>query len=80
MAEPANELSFDQTLVQLRQVVDRLEGGQASLEDSLKAFEEGVGLARRGHALLDAAEKRVEVLTRGPNGPKVAPFDEGSEG
>jgi exodeoxyribonuclease VII small subunit len=68
------ELGFDGVLERLRGVVDRLEQGNLSLEESLKTFENGVLLARHGHALLDAAEKRVEILLRGPDGsPTTAP-------
>ncbi len=42
--------------------MDRLEGGELPLEESLKLFEEGVRLARTAEARLDAAEKRVEEL------------------
>jgi len=59
---------FDQILLRLRGVVEKLEGGQLSLEEALAAFEEGVRLARRGNEVLDTAERRVEVLTRGPGG------------
>ncbi|HEU5056193.1 MAG TPA: exodeoxyribonuclease VII small subunit [Kofleriaceae bacterium] len=59
----------------LRVVVERLEGGKLTLEESLAAYEEGVSLARRGHALLDRAEKRVEVLVRaGAGGVETAPL------
>lgn len=58
--------SFDQLLLQLRQIVERLETGSLGLEDALKAFEEGVKLSRQGAALLDAAEHRVEILLRDP--------------
>jgi exodeoxyribonuclease VII small subunit len=76
MVEPAIQETFDRTLERLREVVEKLEGGQLPLEDALKAFEDGVGLARRGHALLDAAEKRVEILTR----DGAVPFDSGASG
>jgi exodeoxyribonuclease VII small subunit len=65
---------FDQVLARLKAIVDRLEQGTLPLEESLRVFEEGVGLARRGHAILDAAEKRVEMLVRGPEGETVVPF------
>jgi exodeoxyribonuclease VII small subunit len=72
------ETGFDEILARLRVVVDRLEGGKLTLEESLAAYEEGVSLARRGHALLDRAEKRVEVLVRaGAGGVETAPFDPG---
>ncbi|MBE7448869.1 MAG: exodeoxyribonuclease VII small subunit [Kofleriaceae bacterium] len=65
---------FDAVLARLRKVVERLEGGNLSLEQSLAAYEEGVGLAQRGHALLDGAEKRVELLIAG--GAQSVPLDE----
>ena len=72
-----DEPGFDEILERLRAVVERLEGGKLSLEESLAAYEEGVSLARRGHAVLDRAEKRVEVLVRaGSSGVEVAPLDE----
>jgi exodeoxyribonuclease VII small subunit len=80
--EPAPvDLGFDQVLAQLRGVVEKLEGGNLSLEQSLQAFEEGVKLARQGTQILDAAEERVEVLLRdeGPGGreERVTPFGGG---
>jgi exodeoxyribonuclease VII small subunit len=72
---------FDQVLERLRGVVEKLEQGNLTLEESLRTFEEGVALARQGHALLDAAEKRVETLVRGPDGSEVAvPFRGGDPG
>ena len=78
---------FDDILVRLRGVVEKLEGGNLSLEDSLKFFEEGIGLCRRGASILDSAERKVEVLLAAPaggaggrEGPaagsiRTAPFD-----
>ncbi|HEX3695078.1 MAG TPA: exodeoxyribonuclease VII small subunit [Polyangia bacterium] len=67
---------FDDILVRLRGLVDRLEGGNLSLEDSLRSFEEGMELCRRGAGILDEAEKRVEVLLSGPAGStRTAPLD-----
>ena len=60
-AEPA---SFDGILEDLQQIVDRLEGGDLPLEDSLRAFERGMDLSRRGQRILDQAERRVELLLR----------------
>ena len=54
--------SFEATLDRLGAIVERLETGDLGLEESLRLFEEGVGLARRAQARLDAAEKRVEEL------------------
>ena len=70
---------FDEILGRLRGVVDKLEGGNISLEDSLKFFEEGIDLCRRGATILDSAERKVEVLLGNAQGtmsaPRTAPFD-----
>lgn len=65
---------FDDLLGRLREVVERLENGNLSLEDSLKFFEEGIDLCRRGATILDSAERKVEVLLAGSSN-RVAPFD-----
>lgn len=75
--EGAGEAGFDDILERLRAVVAKLEEGNLSLEDSLRAYEEGVTLARRGHELLDRAEKRVELLVEGQGGGnRAVPLDE----
>ena len=76
MAAVANdEPGFDGVLARLREVVERLEGGNLSLEESLRVYEEGVGLARKGHDLLDRAEKRVELLVSSAGGTSAVPLD-----
>ena len=56
------ELSFEQALQGLTTMVEKLESGKLSLEESVKAFEEGVKLARQCEKLLDDAEQRLQVL------------------
>ncbi|MDB4953870.1 MAG: exodeoxyribonuclease small subunit [Myxococcales bacterium] len=75
VAEPS-EPGFDAILVRLREVVQKLESGELSLEQSLAVYEEGVTLARRGQQLLATAEKRVEILVSTTNGVEAVPFDE----
>jgi exodeoxyribonuclease VII small subunit len=67
---------FDEILLRLRGVVEKLETGNLVLEDSLKFFEEGIALCRRGASILDAAERKVEVLLSGPAAnPRTEPFE-----
>ena len=54
--------SFEGTLERLHDIVERLEGGELDLEESLRLFEEGVRLSRASQARLNSAEKRVEEL------------------
>jgi len=69
------ELAFDAVVARLRGVVERLETGQLGLEEALSAYEQGVILARRGHQLLDTAEKKVEILVSTAGGVATAPFE-----
>ena len=64
---------FEDILGRLRALVDRLEGGNLPLEESLRAFEEGMELCRRGTAILDGAEKKVEMLLGGAGAPPRRP-------
>ena len=76
-----SDITFEEALQRLEQIVDTLEGGNLPLEESLKAFEEGVGLARRCARYLEDAEKRIELLTRDESGLlKTEPltWDEGA--
>ena len=57
------EMSFEETLTKLEEVVDCLEQGSAlTLDESLQAFEEGIRLARLCREKLDRAELRVQQL------------------
>lgn len=70
---------FDEILARLRALVEKLESGNLSLEDSLRFFEEGMALCRRGVEILDHADQRVEVLLAGPGGGlRTAPLDDGA--
>ena len=74
MAE--QELSFEQALARLEQIVAAMEKGDVSLDDSMKLFEEGTALIRRCGTMLDAAEQKVVRLRKGPDGaPEELPFD-----
>jgi exodeoxyribonuclease VII small subunit len=54
--------SFEHALERLETIVEELEGGALSLEESLARYEEGVRLSRRLTQTLDQAEKRIERL------------------
>ncbi|HEY8416564.1 MAG TPA: exodeoxyribonuclease VII small subunit [Limnochordales bacterium] len=64
-------LSFEEALARLEQIVLRIEGGDAGLEEALRLFEEGVSLARLCRQQLDRAEARIRVLVEGAGGELV---------
>jgi exodeoxyribonuclease VII small subunit len=54
--------SFEVAMQELETLVDRMEQGQVSLEDSLKAFERGRALVTRCKSILEDAERRIEQM------------------
>jgi exodeoxyribonuclease VII small subunit len=67
--------SFEDSLKKLESIVDRLEKGDLSLEESLKLFEEGVGLSTACKKELEEAEGKVEMLIKQRDGSlKREPF------
>jgi exodeoxyribonuclease VII small subunit len=75
--EQAAEASYDALVERLEKVVERLEGGDLSLEGSVEQFAEGVKLARDAGRKLDEAERRIEQLVKDAAGVEtVAPLDE----
>jgi exodeoxyribonuclease VII small subunit len=76
-ATVADDSRYEDIVQRLAKVVERLEGGGLSLEESIAAFEEGIRLARAGAAKLEEAERKVELLLEND---RVAPFgnDDGS--
>lgn len=76
MAIRKKNIDFEQSLSQLETLVASLESGDMSLEDSLKAFENGIKITRECQEALQEAEQRVEILTRNRAGElKTASFD-----
>jgi len=68
--------SFEASLHRLEQVVERLESGELSLEESLECFEQGVKSAARCRKLLQEVELKVELLLKDRDGTlSVEDFD-----
>ena len=71
---------FETALEELEQVVEQLESGDLSLEDSLAAFEKGVGLVKLCNQKLTEVEKKVELLVKDKEGKlQLKPFESGAE-
>jgi len=70
------ELTFEQALKRLEEIAQSLESGEASLEESLEMYEEGMKLIEFCHRKLGEAEKRVQKLTRNAEGQfNLEPLD-----
>jgi exodeoxyribonuclease VII small subunit len=70
-------MDFEKQLESLESLVEALETGNLSLEDSLKSFEQGIKVARECQAALKQAEQKVELLTRQGDELLSEPFESG---
>lgn len=68
----AESIDLEIALQQLQELVERMEKGQLTLEDSLKSFEEGVQLVRQCQEVLQKAEQKVQILL----GSQLTPYEE----
>ena len=62
------EKSFETSLVELEQIVAKLEDGDLPLEESLELFEKGIKLSRECRTRLANAERRIEILMKDADG------------
>jgi exodeoxyribonuclease VII small subunit len=78
-AESSPVADFEQSMQALEDLVARMEAGDMSLEESLAAYERGVGLYRGCQSALEQAELRVRLLSD-PSKPEDArPYDTGDD-
>lgn len=72
-------MSFEENMQRLEEIVRTMERGEASLEESLKLFQEGTELVSVCGKLLDNAELKIKEIVAGPDGaPVEEDFDEGN--
>ncbi len=62
-----NKFNFNKGLLELEEIINKMEYGELSLEDSLKYVEEGVKIHRQCHTALTDAEQRISVLSENDN-------------
>ena len=74
MATKKIEIDFEKALEQLEGIVEDLESGDLSLENSLKSFEKGIKLARQCQEQLSKAELQVQKLIEENGELKTAPL------
>ena len=65
MAASEKKLSYEQAREELAEIVESLEDGSATLEESLKLWERGEELAKICHEWLDGAKKKIEAAKKG---------------
>ncbi len=69
------EMSFEDAIAELESIVDKLEKGQLSLDESLALFEKGIRLVRECNDKLKSAQQKVEKLIEENNEMRTEPFE-----
>ena len=77
VATDKKAVDFEKQLSNLEALVESLESGDLSLEDSLKSFEQGIKVARECQTALKQAEQKVELLMREGDELVSQPFEPG---
>ena len=79
MARKKKPVDFERSLRELEGLVERMEAGELSLEDSLATYERGIRLSRVCQQALDEAEQRIEILTEKSGRAELEPFEPDDE-
>ena len=79
MSRKNSKLNFEEALASLEALVEAMEEGELSLEESLKAFEQGIRLTRECQAALEAAEQKVQLLVKEGQLPEAVPYEDESD-
>jgi exodeoxyribonuclease VII small subunit len=74
VARKKQGVDFEAALEELEGLVERMEEGELSLEESLKTYERGIALSRACQKSLDAAEQRIQILSEKDGDAETTPF------
>lgn len=76
----AKKKTFENSIDELEKIVEQLESGELTLEESIKKFEEGVKLSKFCSDKLDETEKKINILLSDSSGNvQETPFQKGNE-
>ena len=75
MARKKSTFDFETALGELEQIVERMEQGDITLEESLREFENGIKLTRACQKALSEAEQKVQILLAQNENAQLEPFD-----
>ena len=67
--------TFEQALEELEQIVSQIEQGKVSLEESIEKYAQGIERIKQCRAILDSAEKKIQILAKA-EGETLAPAGE----
>jgi exodeoxyribonuclease VII small subunit len=80
MTRKNTKFNFEESLNSLESLVEAMEAGDLSLEEALKAFEQGIKLTRECQQALEQAEQKVQLLLAKSDVPIAVPFNTEDDG
>lgn len=75
MTNPESLPSLEQSLAEITKLIDKMEQGEVTLEQSLHDFERGVTLVKHCQKILQDAEQKVNILTQNHAQAELAPYE-----
>ncbi len=79
MVKKKQGFAFENSLAELETLVEKMESGDLSLEQSLQAFEQGISLTRECQQALSSAEQKVQLLVQRNDKLSVEPFPDSDD-
>ena len=79
MAKKPSEPSLESSLAEINMVIEKMEQGDLSLEQSLNQFERGVKLIKHAQKILQEAEQKVQILMKNNGDEKLAGYENNDE-
>ncbi len=80
MKKSDNQPKLEESLTEISALIDKMEHGELTLEQSLHHFERGITLIKHCQKLLSEAEQKVQILIQANNQAELAPYGEDKEG
>ncbi len=71
--------SLESSLSEINTLIEKMEKGDLSLEDSLTQFERGITLIKHAQKILQTAEQKVQILMKGSGDEKLTPYENNDE-
>lgn len=72
----AKKFDFNEGLLKLEKIVQTMESGELSLEDSLRYFEQGISLTKQCQTALNKVQQRITMLSEQDNYQSEKPLDD----
>ncbi|NLO81603.1 MAG: exodeoxyribonuclease VII small subunit [Clostridiales bacterium] len=73
--KPLSELSFEESIKELEDIVSRLESDNLTLDEALRLFKRGINLSVHCNAMLDKAEGLIKILSQDQGKYEEIPFE-----